>query len=116
MAQEMDRDTFLKLLITELRNQDPMSPMDDKDFIAQLAQFSSLEQMQRMNGSLEVYLQTQYAFGAAALIGRTASATDPLTGEMLTGRVESVSFESGTPLLRIQGRDIPLGFLISLSQ
>lgn len=49
----MDQDAFLKLLITQLRSQDPTHTMEDKEFIAQLAQFSSLEQINKMAGGLQ---------------------------------------------------------------
>lgn len=48
---DLDKDAFLRLLTTQLANQDPLNPMEDKEFIAQLAQFSSLEQMQTLNKS-----------------------------------------------------------------
>lgn len=54
----LEKDTFLKLLTTQLSNQDPLNPVDDTEFIAQLAQFSSLEQLQQMNE----YQQTNSLF------------------------------------------------------
>lgn len=50
---DLDKDAFLKLLTTQLANQDPLSPMEDTEFIAQLAQFSSLEQMSALNKTVE---------------------------------------------------------------
>lgn len=55
----LGKDAFLKILITQLQNQDPTSPMDDKEFIAQMAQFSSLEQMQNMTKAMEDLLASQ---------------------------------------------------------
>jgi flagellar basal-body rod modification protein FlgD len=54
----MGKDAFLKILLTQLRYQNPLEPVKDTDFIAQMAQFSSLEQMQNMNKNLEAALQT----------------------------------------------------------
>ncbi|MEK4424431.1 flagellar hook assembly protein FlgD [Solibacillus sp. FSL K6-1523] len=56
---DLGKDAFLKILITQLQNQDPTSPMDDKEFIAQMAQFSSLEQMQNMTKAMEGLLASQ---------------------------------------------------------
>lgn len=50
---DLDKDAFLRLLITQLQNQDPLNPMEDREFIAQMAQFSSLEQMQNLNKTFE---------------------------------------------------------------
>jgi flagellar basal-body rod modification protein FlgD len=72
----LGKDDFLKLMLAQLKNQDPMNPMQSTDFIAQTAQFTSLEQLQNMNKLLE-QMTTQSgvtsAAGAAALLGKTVS-------------------------------------------
>lgn len=57
----LGKDEFLKILMTQLQNQDPLSPMEDKDFIAQMAQFTTLEQMVNMTSMIEEMVQTQQA-------------------------------------------------------
>ena len=56
----LGQDEFLELLVTKLQNQDPLNPQEDEDFIAQLAQFSSLEQLENMNDSMQVGLDWDY--------------------------------------------------------
>lgn len=58
-GDNLGKDDFLKLLMTQLQNQDPSSPMDDTQFIAQMATFSSLEQMTNMNTTLESFMKMQ---------------------------------------------------------
>ncbi|UTW69211.1 hypothetical protein KHA80_19780 [Anaerobacillus sp. HL2] len=55
----LDQDAFLKILITQLQNQDPSKPMEDKEFISQMANFSSLEQMTQMNKTLTNFIDIQ---------------------------------------------------------
>lgn len=76
-SSALGKDDFLKLLTTQLRNQDPLNPMDNTAFVAQMAQFSSLEQMQNMNGALQQLVTQTGGAGpasAASLLGRTITA------------------------------------------
>lgn len=71
----MGKDDFLKLLFTQLKYQDPQNPVDDREFAAQLAQFSSLEQMTNLNSSfndLKSVMESQSKFGVLAAVGKTA--------------------------------------------
>ncbi len=90
----LGKDDFLKLMITQLRYQDPLEPTDNKDFIAQMAQFSSLEQMANMSKGFETMAQFQEsilresAVGQAInLIGKTVSAILPV--ESITGKINT---------------------------
>lgn len=72
---QLDKDAFLLLLVTEMRNQNPLEPMDNKDFIAQLTQFSSLEQITNMTKAFENFLSLQQGSlqaQASSLIGKYA--------------------------------------------
>ncbi|MDR1732633.1 MAG: flagellar hook assembly protein FlgD [Synergistaceae bacterium] len=71
VSQELDKDAFLRLLIAELSNQDPLNPMDDREFISQMAEFSSLEQMTNMTKALEGLASTQEQYSAVSYIGKT---------------------------------------------
>ena len=93
---QLGKDDFLKLLVGQLRHQDPMNPMEDKDFMGQMAQFSQLEQMTNVASTL----QNERAFN---LIGREVSYNNKETGELKTGTVEKVSIEAGKTTLTIGG-------------
>ena len=88
--QEMGKDEFLKLLITQLQNQDPTSPMEDKQFIAQMAQFSTLEQMTNMSTEFAKVGRLISAGQATDLLGKTVEVS---TGNsVVSGRVDEVTF------------------------
>ena len=96
----LGQDAFLKLLVTQIQMQDPMEPMSAQEYIAQLAQFSSVEQLQSANVQLAVLQHMEAVCQALLLIGRTIS-----TGEEgVTGVVEGVTFVEGQPKL-VVGED-----------
>jgi len=101
----LDKDAFLKLLVTQLQYQDPMNPVDDKQFIAQMAQFSSLEQMQNLNVA---YAKSQ----AFSMVGRIVEAEsvnhETQTIETVVGPVKSVTMKNGTPYLTIGDREVSM--------
>ena len=74
VSKELDKEAFLKLLIAQLANQDPMNPMEDREFIAQMAQFSSLEQMANMSKTMERMAEAN-KFSAVSYVGKTVGFT-----------------------------------------
>ena len=97
-SADLGKDDFLKLFITQLQYQNPLEPMDNKEYIAQLAQFSSLEQMQNLN--------LQFAnLSAISTIGKTAKG---LYNEAdVEGVIKGVTFEKGriNAILAIEGEE-----------
>ena len=104
----LGKDAFLKLLITQLRHQDPTKPMEDREFIAQMAQFSSLEQMTNLNREVQSLYASNEAAKAASFLGKDVDAINPLTGEMVSGKVQSVTFAENQIFLRVNNRDVAL--------
>ncbi len=115
-AGELGKDAFMKLLVTQMKNQDPLSPMEGQQFAAELAQFSSLEQMQNLNDNILglAVLQQNNALmsqltSSSTLIGHEVQYMHPQSGELRTGVVSSVKLQDGLAMLNIDGLDVPLG-------
>lgn len=88
-SNELGKDDFLKLLIAQLSNQDPTSPMENTEFIAQMAQFSSLEQISNMNNEFSKLTATFNSSQAVSMIGKTV---DLENGDVIvTGNVEAAT-------------------------
>ena len=94
-TKEMDRDAFLNLLITQLQNQDPLNPTDSTEFTAQLAQFSSLEQLGNVNDNLKQLQNFQASINnsqAVSLIGKEITANGN-SFQLTDGRPAGCDFE-----------------------
>lgn len=114
-GQELDRDAFLQLLVTQLEHQDPLEPINNENFIAQLSSFSSLEQLEGLNGNIVAMIALNQSNAllaqltqGSALIGNEVGWTDPVTGESHRGTVDSVKVVDGIAMLSIGGEDVPL--------
>ncbi len=89
IKQTMDKDDYLKLLIAQLQHQDPTSPMQDKEFIAQMAQFSSLEQMTNMSAGFQSLANMLSSGQATSMLGKQV---EVVVGEnIISGFVEEVT-------------------------
>lgn len=111
----LGKDAFMKLLVNQMKNQDPMAPADNSQMIAQLAQFSSLEEMQELNDNIVglAVLQQGNALmsqltTSSLLIGKDVKYVDPTTNAEAWGTVDSVKIADGQAVLSIDGSDIPL--------
>lgn len=74
----LGKDDFLRILVTQLQNQDPTQPLQDREFIAQMAQFTSLEQMTNMNKSLSTLAESQTLGGLSGMIGKQVTWTEKM--------------------------------------
>ena len=113
-AAGMGKDDFMKLLIAQLQNQDPMKPMDDKEFITQLAQFSSLEATNKMTDTLEEMAGAQLLAQAASLIGKQISAKLE-DGTVVTGLVSQVHMVDGKPQVVVNGQEIATSLITNIT-
>jgi flagellar basal-body rod modification protein FlgD len=111
----LDKDTFLQLLVAQLKYQDPLNPTDQTQFLAQTAQFTSLEKMEAVADQTAQALAAQMAFGASGLVGRDVTYTDA-DGQQVSGTVSSVRFGAAGPQLSIGGSDVPMNSIVSVGQ
>jgi flagellar basal-body rod modification protein FlgD len=113
-ASNIGLQDFMKILLTHLTYQDPLKPMDNQEFLAQMAQFTAVEQSQQLNERLQQLIDNQAALQSVGLIGRTVDITTA-TGK-LTGTVSALSLQGASPVFSLT---LPGGSVlndVSLSQ
>ena len=112
-SQELDGDAFLMLMLEQLKNQDPMNPMDNSEMLAQQAQFTQLQELQEMNETLATNNMIQQA---NSLVGKTVQIIDPNnTSRTITGLVTSANFTSGSATITVNGKEYPLGLVAAIT-
>ena len=108
-SSQLNESDFLNLLIGQLENQDPLNPESSTGFAAQMAQFSSLQGMNDLNGSFnQLY--------GVNLLGLTVQATDPSTNTSYSGEVTGTSIQNNTVYLTVNGSAIPTSWVTSVSE
>ena len=101
VSNQMDKDDFLKILITQLQHQDPSAPMEDKEFISQMAQFSSLEQMTNMAANFSKLSATLSGGEAFSALGHEVDVQDK--DGVVKGTVTEV-VRGETPQIKVNGK------------
>ncbi|GKU78629.1 flagellar hook capping FlgD N-terminal domain-containing protein [Paenibacillus sp. L3-i20] len=116
-SDTLGKDQFLSILVTQLRNQDPMQPMQDKDFIAQMAQFTSVEQL--VNMSAELSRMRQSIGSASSLIGKWVQWNeydDKGAVTSHTGVADSIISKDGLLFAKVGAKEIALDYVVSISE
>jgi len=112
-SQELDGDAFLMLMLEQLKHQDPMNPMDNTEMLAQQAQFTQIQELQKMNEAINTNNTIQQA---NSLVGKTVQVVDPNnTSRLITGLVTSANFAGDTVTVTVNGTEYPLGLVTAVT-
>lgn len=103
----LDSDAFLKLLVAQLRYQNPMAPSDGTAMLEQTAMFTQVETLQQIADVQDELIQMQRVGVATGLVGRDVSIVTS-DGTTVSGTVTSAAFGSGGPVLTVDGTEVPL--------
>lgn len=105
--QQFDKEMFLSLLVAQLRNQDPSSPMDTTEMMSQSSQLASMEQLTELTDTGRESFALQMRMAAAGLVGQEVSFTDA-EGVVRTGTVAGVDFAASVPAVTVGEWTVPL--------
>lgn len=113
-SNELDQDMFLKLMLEQLKYQDPLNPMSNQDFLAQQAQFTQLEQLTQLN---ETIAANNGLTQGMDLIGKEVTLMDPDdTTKTITGVVEEAVFYQNGCAVKVNGKEYPAGLILSAKE
>jgi len=111
----LDRDAFLRLLVAQLKYQDPMAPSDPGAMMAQTSQMAMVERLEELQRATADLVSENRARGAASLLGQQVAWTDPATGEEQRGVVSAVRPGATSPVLVVGDREIPYADVTSVA-
>ncbi len=113
--QTLNQDDFLRLLTVQLQNQDPLKPMEEADFMGQMAQFAALEQTRNLNQNFAAFTKAQSLNSAQIYLGRKVTLTDP-NGEVISGVVSAVKLNGGVTQIVIGGKAYAMDSVTAIEQ
>ena len=112
--KSLGKDQFLQLFTTQMRMQNTMDPNSTEDFLAQLAQFSSVEQKTSLNSNFEKLLTGQEGTRAVDLVGKTIAYQNPETELPSAGRVTGVQLNADGPALLLGNKQVNLDWVTAI--
>jgi len=112
-AATANRD-FLHLLTVQLRNQDPFEPVKQENFIAQLAQFSTLEGVEKLNSSFTSMLRLQELSQGIEIVGKQVDYVNPASSQMDQGEVTELFVDQGSIMLVVNGQPVPIELIAAV--
>lgn len=122
---QLGQEDFLKLMVAQLQNQDPLNPQDGTDFFTQIAQFDTLSTMHEIASSIKALATFSELANASSLVGRMVTAVIPagtasgggpsFQPEEITGTVERVTFDRGVPFVHVDGRVLRPSFITEVA-
>ena len=113
--QDLDKEVFLNLLVAQLRNQDPSSPMDTTQMMAQSSQLASMEQLTGLADTTRDQFGLQMRMAAATFVGQEVSFLDP-NGVARTGVVTGATFEAAVPSIKVGSWTVPLDSISAINR
>ncbi|MEH7127001.1 flagellar hook capping FlgD N-terminal domain-containing protein [Neobacillus drentensis] len=115
---QVDKDLFLQILTTQLRNQDPTQPMEDREMIAQMAQFSTLEQISNLNQAFNQFIDSQQVDISrySTMMNKEVTWTDDVTGKQESGVVKGIIKKDDQFYYQVNDEEIPVGKIISAKE
>ncbi len=112
-VRTLNQDDFLKLVVAQMTNQDPLNPKADTEFIGQMTQFTALEQSKTMQGDIAKLRVEQQFLQANSVLGRVVALEDE-QGALIRGTVSAIHMEAGTPQLIVNGQPYAMSALLSI--
>lgn len=111
--QNMDSEVFMKLLVAQLRNQDPSSPMDTNQMMSQQTQMASLEQLTNMSNTSSEQFALTMRMAAMNIVGKSVSYTAD-DGSVVKGSATGASFANSVPTIKVGGTNVKLDSILSI--